>query len=84
MLVQIAPYWGPPPAPYTLGKIFNYFSFCFVFLPSRADKKQVCDLLLFVLFICFVCARGGLYVSKYSYKGELLTLNSGEYLFTGK
>lgn len=25
---------------------------------------------------------GGMYISKYSYKGELLTLNSEEYLFT--
>lgn len=68
---------GISPCP---GKGFNHFSLCFIFLPSHQYKKLIPALLLFVVFM----PPGGMYVLKYSYKGALLTLNSEEYLFTGK
>lgn len=67
---------GIPPAP---GKGFNHF-YLFIFLPSHPYKKLIPALPLFVVFM----PPGGMYILKYSYKGALLTLNSEEYLFTGK
>jgi len=68
---------GISPCP---GKGFNHFYLCFIFLPSHQYKKLIPALLLFVVFM----PPGGMYILKYSYKGALLTLNSEEYLFTGK
>lgn len=71
MLKQLVPYRCSPPRE----RVF-LFALFFFYLTC---KKQIPDLL-----VHFIYATGRMCMSKYSYKGELLTLNSEEYLFTGK